>query len=83
MRAARTADALPSKAAQRCGGRKAVALFNRGSQNATVSVTFSELGMTGTPAVRDLWHHEDVPDMTTSLSASVPSNGAMMYVVSP
>ena len=31
------------------GGRKAVALFNRGTQDATVAVTFAQLGVTGTP----------------------------------
>ena len=42
------------------GGRKAVALFNRGTQDATVSVTFAQLGVSGTPAVRDLWNRADV-----------------------
>ncbi len=65
------------------GGRKAVALFNRGTQDATVSATFAQLGITGTPAVRDLWHRADVTGMTTGLSVTVPYNGALMYVLSP
>jgi hypothetical protein len=65
------------------GGRKAAALFNRGGQDAVVSVTFSQLGMTGTPAVRDLWNRTEVTDLTTSLSATVPSNGASMYILTP
>jgi alpha-galactosidase len=65
------------------GGRKAVVLFNRGSQDATVSATFSQLGMTGTPAVRDLWNRADVAGMTTSLSVTVPYSGALMYTLSP
>jgi hypothetical protein len=65
------------------GGRKAVALFNRGTQDATVAVTFAQLGVTGTPAVRDLWNRADVTGMTTGLSVNVPYLAAMMYVLSP
>ena len=65
------------------GGRKAVALFNRGTQDATVSATFSQLGVSGTPAVRDLWQRADVTGMTTGLSVTVPYSGALMYTLSP
>lgn len=65
------------------GGRKAVALFNRGTQDATVSVTFSQLGLTGTPTVRDLWHREDVTNATTGISVNVPYEGALMYTLTP
>jgi hypothetical protein len=65
------------------GGRKAVALFNRGTQDATVSVTFAQLGVTGTPTVRDLWHRADVTGMTTGISVSVPNGAALMYALSP
>jgi alpha-galactosidase len=63
------------------GGRKAVALFNRGTQDATVSVTFSQLGMTGTPPVRDLWHRADMTGTTTGISVNVPHESALMYTV--
>jgi hypothetical protein len=65
------------------GGRKAVAFINRGTQDATMSATFSTLGVTGTPAIRDLWRRADVTGMTTSLSVSVPGSGALMYTLSP
>ena len=65
------------------GGRTAVALFNRGTQDATVSVTFAQLGVSGTPGVRDVWNRADVTGMTTGLSASVPYGAAKMYVLSP
>jgi hypothetical protein len=64
-------------------GRKAVALFNRGTMDATVSVTFSELGMPDAPAVRDLWQREDVTGMTSEISATVPAEGALMYTLTP
>src|SRR5262249_1867171 len=52
------------------GGRKAVALFNRGTQDATVSVKLADIGVPETPApvVRDLWHKNDVSGVTTELS---------------
>ncbi|MFL5308442.1 MAG: putative Ig domain-containing protein [Polyangia bacterium] len=65
------------------GGRKAVALFNRGAQDATVSVTFAQLGVTGTQVVRDLWRRADVTGMTTGISVNVPYGGAAMYTLSP
>ncbi len=65
------------------GARKAVALFNNGTADATVSVTFSQLAVTGTPAVRDLWQRADVPGMTTGLSVNVPYGGAVMYTLTP
>jgi MYXO-CTERM domain-containing protein len=65
------------------GGRKAVALFNRNTSDTTVSVTFSQLGVTGTPVVRDVWHRTDVTGMTTGLSVNVPHDGALLYTLSP
>ena len=64
------------------GGRKAVALFNRGTAAATVSATFAQLGVTGTPAVRDVWQRQDVGGMTAGLSAMVAAGSAAMYVLS-
>jgi uncharacterized protein (TIGR03382 family) len=65
------------------GGRKAVALFNRGTEDAGVSVTFAQLGVSGTPVVRDLWHRADLTGMTTSLSATVPHEGGLIYALTP
>jgi hypothetical protein len=65
------------------GGRKAVALFNRGTQDATISVTLAQLGVTGTPAVRDLWNRANVTGMTTGISVNVPYGAALMYTLSP
>ena len=63
------------------GGRTAIALFNRGTQDATVTASFSQLGVTGTPAIRDLWHRADVTGMTTGISVNVPHEGALMYTL--
>jgi alpha-galactosidase len=65
------------------GGRMAVALFNRGSQDATMTVTLSELGIDGTAAVRDLWRKQDVAAAASEVSANVPWESALMYTVTP
>jgi alpha-galactosidase len=65
------------------GGRKAVALFNRGTQDATVAISYTQLGVSGTPAVRDAWNRADVTGMTTGLSVNVPYAAAALYVLSP
>jgi MYXO-CTERM domain-containing protein len=64
------------------GGARAVALFNRGTQDATVSVTFAQLGVQGVPAVRDLWNRVDVTGLTTGISLTVPHDGAAFYRLS-
>ncbi|WP_437951131.1 putative Ig domain-containing protein [Sorangium sp. So ce296] len=65
------------------GDRKAVAFFNHGDQDMTMSVQLSELGVTGTPVIRDLWRRADVSGVSDALSASVPAGAALMYTLSP
>jgi alpha-galactosidase len=65
------------------GNRKAVALFNRGTQDAMISVSFAQLGVSGTPAVRDLWNRADLNGMTTGISVNVPHGAAFLYTLSP
>lgn len=53
-------------------GTKAIALLNRGEKEATVTVSFKELGLSCVTSVRDLWAHIDIsPDdsFTVTLSA--------------
>jgi alpha-galactosidase len=56
----------------------AVALFNRGTGLARVSVRWSELGLNGRYKARDLWKGVDLPDATNSYSAEVPSHGSVL-----
>jgi alpha-galactosidase len=65
------------------GNRKAVALFNRSTQDAMISVSFAQLGVSGTPAVRDVWNRADVNGMTTGISVNVPHGAALLYTLSP
>jgi hypothetical protein len=66
-------------------GAIAVALFNRGTQDAIISVSFSELGWdeTETPTVRDLWQKQDVMGAISEISVNVPHEAAWMYTLSP
>jgi hypothetical protein len=65
------------------GGRKAVALFNRGSREATITASFAELGVSGTQIVRDVWRRKDVGPATGSLSVIVPQQGALLFTLAP
>jgi MYXO-CTERM domain-containing protein len=65
------------------GGRKAVAFFNRGTQDTMMSATFAQIGVTGMPVIRDLWNRMVVTAANNTLSASVPGGAALMYTLSP
>jgi len=62
---------------------RAVALFNRGTAAASITVQWSALAIpTGAATVRDLWSHTDLGTFTGSYTAtSVPSHGVVMVKV--
>jgi alpha-galactosidase len=63
-------------------GSHAVALFNRGSSSATVTVKWTDLGLTDVPKhARDLWAHADVPITAPEYSTTVPSHGVVLLRV--
>ena len=61
----------------------AVALFNRNSAPASITVSFSQIGLsTGAATVRDLWQHSDLGSFTGSYTATnVPSDGVAMLKI--
>jgi alpha-galactosidase len=59
-------------------GGYAVGLFNRGAATAKITAKWSDVGVTGSHAVRDLWAHKDLGKMADSFSADVPSHGVVM-----
>jgi alpha-galactosidase len=63
------------------GGDRAVAVFNRAADNASVKVAWTELGMKAPAGARDLWAHKDVKLEGDSLVTSVPRHGVVMWRV--
>jgi alpha-galactosidase len=62
---------------------RAVALLNRGTAAASITVQWSALGIpTGAATVRDLWSHTDLGSFSGSyLASSIPSHGVVMLKV--
>jgi alpha-galactosidase len=66
-------------------GSRTVVLFNRGSSQADVSVSWEEVGYPGhvQASVRDLWMKKDLGKFTGNFSATVPAHGVMMVRLMP
>jgi Alpha galactosidase A/Alpha galactosidase C-terminal beta sandwich domain len=62
-------------------GRRAVVLLNRGVQPASVTVRWSDLGLTSVRTVRDVWAHSTVSAGPSSYTALVRPHGAVMLIV--
>lgn len=64
------------------GTTKAVGLFNRNSNTANVTVNFSDIGLSGTVTIRDLWAKKELGAFTGSYTMQVPSHGTNMLKIS-
>lgn len=64
-------------------GAKAVAFFNRGTQDATMSATLAEIGIEGELVIRDVWRRADASADGGALSANVPGEAAVLFTLSP
>lgn len=62
-------------------GTQAVAAFNRGGTIQKVTIKWSDLGLSGSQPVRDLWLQKDQGAADGSYTASVPPHGAVMLKV--
>jgi alpha-galactosidase len=62
-------------------GSKAVGLFNRGDQETTVTVRWSDLGIRGEWAVRDLWRQRSLGRFQQTFKMSVGERGAEMILL--
>jgi alpha-galactosidase len=62
-------------------GGHAVGLFNRGDASAKVSALWSDIGITGSHKVRDLWAHVDRGKFSDEYTAEVPSHGVVLVRV--
>ena len=59
-------------------GRRAVALLNRGSSAAQITVTFASVTLGGFVRVRDLWARSDAGSFSGSYTTTVPAHGVAM-----
>jgi len=64
------------------GGAKAIAIFNRAKDEAKVTVSWAELGVTAKSKVRDLWGHKPFENRGPEFSVMVPGHGVVMLRVS-
>ena len=64
-------------------GGRAVALFNRDTDDATITAKWSDLGLTGKQAVRDLWRQKDLGVFNAQFEFSVANHGAELFKVTP
>jgi hypothetical protein len=63
-------------------GRRAVLLLNRTSSAATMTVRWSDLGLTtASAAVRNLWTGQNAGSFATSYGVSVPANDSVLLTV--
>ena len=62
-------------------GGKAVGLFNRGEDAATIKVNFSDIEVSGSASVRDLWAKKDLGSFEGNYSTQVPKHGVALIKV--
>ena len=64
------------------GNRQAVALFNRGTEAAEITVPWSDLGLkSAPPRARDLWGHKDLNLSGQQYTAAVPPHGVVFLLL--
>jgi alpha-galactosidase len=59
-------------------GTKAVGIFNRSKIERNLSVTWSQLGITGDQVVRDLWRQNNLGIYNGGFSSKVPAHGVVL-----
>ena len=67
---------------QLADGSLAVALFNRGEQDATLAASWAELQLTGRHGVRDLWQRKDLGQFDQEIKMRVAPHGSTLLRVS-
>jgi len=64
-------------------GSKAVGLFNLGNQSASMTAVWSELGISGTQTVRDLWRQKNLGEFPTRFETTIAPHGVMLIRAIP
>ncbi len=62
-------------------GSKAVGLFNRGEDAASMTLKWTEVGVSGSQPVRDLWRQQDLGKFAGQFQTSVPRHGVVLVKV--
>jgi alpha-galactosidase len=62
-------------------GSMAVGLFNRSPEAAAMIVKFSDLGLSGSHPVRDLWQQKNLGTAHDQFSATVPRHGVVLVKI--
>ncbi|WP_405087891.1 glycoside hydrolase family 27 protein [Microbispora sp. NBC_01389] len=62
-------------------GRRAVLLLNRTTSSASMTVRWSDLGLSGAATVRNLWTGTDAGTFTNSYATTVPAREAILITV--
>jgi len=62
-------------------GQWAMALFNLGDSKAQVDVVWKEIGLSGSPRVRDLWTGKDRGKVHGGFAQTLPPQGAALFIV--
>ena len=62
-------------------GSLAVGLFNRGPAAAKVTAHWSDLGLSGSHRVRDLWAHAGRGQAVAEFTSEVPSHGVVLVKI--
>jgi alpha-galactosidase len=62
-------------------GSKAVGLFNRSDEDAKVTASWSDLGISGKQSVRDLWRQKDAGSFSDKFETSVPKHGVVLVKI--
>jgi alpha-galactosidase len=64
-------------------GSKAVGLFNRGEAATSITVKWSELGVSGQQNVRDLWRQQNLGKFPDQFKTDVSRHGVVLVKVTP
>jgi len=67
------------------GGNRAVILFNRGTAEREIAVSWAEMGYPDhfSAAVLDRWQHKDLGKFSGKYAATVPPHGVVMVTIKP
>ena len=65
------------------GGNTAVGFFNKGNDDAEITVNWSDLKISAPLQLRDLWAHSDSASEAEHFTAKVPKHGVVFMRVHP